>query len=183
MIGPLLTNKTRLKLLLKFFLNPSNTGYLRSLSEEFGESTNAIRVELNRFEEAGILESSVEGNKKIYKANPHHPLFPDISSIVRKYVGLDTLAEEVLTELGDIKEVYLTGKLAQGLDSDEIHLFIVGSKIDQSFLDRLIQKAQQLLERKIFYLMASPNNAESILKETPNALLIYKTETSEQSDE
>ncbi len=182
MIGPLLTNKTRIKLLLKFFLNPNNTGYLRSLSEEFDESTNAIRIELNRFEEAGILQSSIEGNKKIYRANCHHPLFPDISSIIRKYVGIDTLAEEVLAELGDIEEVYLTGKLAQGLDSDVIHLFIVGSKIDQSFLDYLIQKAHHLIERKIYYLIASPNNAESILKETPNALLIYKTETLGESD-
>ena len=182
MIGHLLTNKTRIKLLLKFFLNPDNTGYLRSLSQEFDESTNAIRIELNRFEEAGILQSSIEGNKKIYRANSHHPLFPDISSIIRKYVGIDTLAEEVLAELGDIEEVYLTGKLAQGLDSDEIHLFIVGSKIDQSFLDYLIQKVQHLIERKIYYLIASPNNAESILKETPNALLIYKTETLGESD-
>ncbi len=49
--------------------------YLRSLENEFGESSNAIRIELNRFEEAGMLVSFTEGNKKLFKANTEHPLF------------------------------------------------------------------------------------------------------------
>ena len=55
MIETLISSKTRIKLLLKFFLNSNTTAYLRSLESEFGESTNAIRIELNRLEEAGML--------------------------------------------------------------------------------------------------------------------------------
>jgi hypothetical protein len=47
MLQALITSRTRIKLLLKFFLNSSNTSYLRDLAAEFGESTNAIRLELN----------------------------------------------------------------------------------------------------------------------------------------
>ena len=54
MLDSLITSKTRVKL-LKFFMNPETRSYLRSLAEEFGESTNAVRVELNRLEKAGIL--------------------------------------------------------------------------------------------------------------------------------
>ena len=50
MIETLISSKTRVKLLLKFFLNSRNTAYLRNLEEEFEESTNGIRVELNKFE-------------------------------------------------------------------------------------------------------------------------------------
>jgi DNA-binding GntR family transcriptional regulator len=57
MLDTLVTSKTRLKLILKFFLNPGSRAYLRGLAEEFGESSNAVRLELNRFEEAGLLES------------------------------------------------------------------------------------------------------------------------------
>ncbi|HPI15850.1 MAG TPA: ArsR family transcriptional regulator, partial [Spirochaetota bacterium] len=53
MLDALITSKTRVKLLLKFFMNPETRSYLRSLAEEFGESTNAVRVELNRLENAG----------------------------------------------------------------------------------------------------------------------------------
>jgi len=75
MLEALITSKTRLKLLLKFFLNSDTTGYLRSLEPEFGESTNAIRQELNRFEQAGLLAADKKGNKKVYHANTRHPLF------------------------------------------------------------------------------------------------------------
>ena len=57
MLDSLITSKTRIKLLLKFFLNSSMKAYLRGLAEEFGESTNAIRLELNHLEEAGLLKS------------------------------------------------------------------------------------------------------------------------------
>ena len=78
MLETLITSKTRVKLLVKFFLNPQNKSYLRGLSEEFGESTNSIRLELNSFEEAGMLKSEMEGNKKLFKANPSFPLFEDL---------------------------------------------------------------------------------------------------------
>ena len=51
MIEVLISSKTRIKLLLKFFLNSNSKAYLRGLEQEFAESTNAIRVELNKFEE------------------------------------------------------------------------------------------------------------------------------------
>ena len=72
MIGTLITSQTRIKLLLKFFLNSSTTAHLRGLETEFGDSSNAVRVELNRFEEAGLLTSSRDGNKKIYQANTQY---------------------------------------------------------------------------------------------------------------
>ncbi|MFN5885132.1 MAG: ArsR family transcriptional regulator, partial [Bacteroidota bacterium] len=49
MLDTLITSKTRIKLLLKFFLNGNTSSYLRNLESEFGESSNAIRLELNKF--------------------------------------------------------------------------------------------------------------------------------------
>ena len=46
MLESLITSKTRLRLLIKFFLNIANKGYLNSLANEFGESTNSVRKEL-----------------------------------------------------------------------------------------------------------------------------------------
>lgn len=75
MLDSLITSKTRIELLVKFFLNSSMKSYLRGLADEFGESTNAIRLELNHLEEAELLRAGYEGNKKVYQANPSHPLF------------------------------------------------------------------------------------------------------------
>jgi hypothetical protein len=109
MIDALISSKTRIKLLLKFFLNSNATAYLRSLESEFGESSNGIRVELNRLENAGLLLSGCEGNKKIFRANTGHPLFREIHNIILKHIGLDQVIENVIHRLGDVQRVYLVG--------------------------------------------------------------------------
>ena len=151
MIEALITSKTRIKLMLKFFLNSTSTGYLRGLASEFGESTNSVRPELNRFEEAGLLTSSTDGMKKVFKANTRHPLYSDIHRLVRKYVGMDEIVDSVITHLGDPKEVYLIGDLARGIDSPDLNMIIVGEDIDLNYLETLVAKAQKIISRKIGY--------------------------------
>ncbi len=53
MLGELITSKTRLRLLIKFFVSQANKGHLNGLATEMGESTNGIRKELNHLEQAG----------------------------------------------------------------------------------------------------------------------------------
>jgi hypothetical protein len=156
MIEALITSKTRIKLMLKFFLNSTSTGYLRGLASEFGESTNSVRPELNRFEEAGLLTSSTEGIKKVFQANPKHPLFGDIHSLMRKYVGMDEIIDNVITQLGEPQEVYLIGDLAQGIDSPDLNMIIVGNNIDLDYLEILVAKAQKIISRKIGYAVFTP---------------------------
>ena len=148
MIETLISSKTRIKLLLKFFLNSSNRSYLRGLEAEFKESTNAIRQELIKFEEAGLLISENEGNKKYFKANLAHPLHNDLKSIIYKMVGLDTVIENVVLKLGDLNRVYLSGKFSKGLDSDLVELIFIG-EIDKEYLQELCEKAELLIKRKI----------------------------------
>jgi hypothetical protein len=151
MIETLISSKTRIKLLLKFFLNSNTTAYLRSLEEEFGESTNSIRIELNRFEKAGFLASHSQANKKVFKVNTSHPLFKDINSMVLKLVGLDHVIDYVLQRVGSLEKVYLVGSLSQGKDSDVIDLVLVGD-INEPFLIELIAKAEKKIHKTIHYI-------------------------------
>jgi len=151
MIESLITSKTRIKLMLKFFLNSSTKAYLRGLESEFGESTNAIRIELNRFEQAGLLTSHSEGNRKFFAANTHHPLFPDIQSLMRKHLGIDRLIYEVIEHLGEVKKIYLTGSFAHGQESPDIEILLVGGEIDTHYLENIIAKAGKLIHKNILY--------------------------------
>ncbi|MEY2916712.1 MAG: hypothetical protein RIS73_426 [Bacteroidota bacterium] len=155
MIEALISSKTRIKLLLKFFLNSSNSAYLRGLEEEFGESSNAIRLELNKLEEVGMITSDIRGNKKYFKANVKHPLFFDLNSIIKKYVGIDTIIENVISQLGEVEKVYLTGEFAKGLSNHIIDLELIG-KVNINYLTALIEKAELLINRKIRYVLYSP---------------------------
>jgi hypothetical protein len=174
MLSTLISSKTRVKLLLKFFLNSNTRSYLRSLESEFGESTNAIRIEINRFEQAGMLTSEVLGNKKMFRANLEHPLFNEIHSILLKYVGLDRIVEDVIERLGEVRRVYVVGEFSKGLDSSLIDLVFVGD-IDQNYLINLIEKTEKLVSRKIRYIIYS--EAEFIKSKTdqlnPKPLLLW----------
>jgi len=152
MIETLISNKTRIKLLLKFFLNSSTSSYLRGLESEFGDSSNAIRLELNRLEKAEMLKSSLNGNKKIFTANTAHPLFKDIHNLILKHVGIDKIINTVADRLGDLDEVYLTGTFAKGMDSQIIDLIFVGN-IEKNYLIQLVEKVEKLIQRKIRYII------------------------------
>jgi len=154
MLETLISSKTRLKLLLRLFLNPGSKAYLRGLADEFDESTNSVRVELNRFEEAGMLSSDLFGNKKVFQANEEYPLFEEIRKILLKYTGLQDIIDEVIEQLGDLNKVYLTGDLALGKQSDIISLIIVGNP-DRHFLIQLIAKVEELIPKKVQYLIYS----------------------------
>ena len=151
MIETLISSKTRIKLQLKFFLNSSTKGYLRGLATEFGESSNAIRVELNRLEDAGMLDSSSEGNKKYFTANTKHPLFKEVHNILMKHVGFDQIIERVIQKLGHVDKVYVTGDFSRGVDSEIVDLLFIGN-IDKSYLIDLIEKAEELISKKIRYI-------------------------------
>jgi len=148
MIDSLITSKTRIKLLIRFFLNPNSKSYLRELASEFGESTNSVRVELNRLADAQILKSESEGRRKVYQANDKHPLFSDIQNIVKKTLGLDQLVERLTSQLGDLKQAFLVGDYAKGIDSGLIDLVLVGD-VEKEQAEKLALKIEKVINRKI----------------------------------
>jgi hypothetical protein len=172
MINTLITSQTRIKLLMKFFLNSSIKAHLRGLESEFGESSNAIRLELNRFEEAGLLHSLKAGNKKVYQANERHPLFRDIHSMLLKESGIDRVIEKVIHRMGMLESIYLTGDFARGNDSPVIELILVGADIDREYLARKVNQAEALCGRKVSYVVLDPCEAgDYLLKLKPSDLL------------
>ena len=161
MLNTLITSKTRINLLLKFFLNPGTKAYLRELAAEFGESTNAIRVELNRLSDAKLLQSTNLGRKVIYRANIKHNLFRDIQSVVRKYVGLDRLVEDVVSRLGSVDAAYVIGDYARGIDSGLIDVVLIGT-VDSETLEQFVLKTGNLIDRKIRPLVLDQEEFEKL---------------------
>lgn len=114
MLETLISSKKRIKLPLKFFLNINNKGYLHGLDEEFGENSNATRLELYRFEQVGIIINNIEGNKKYFKVNIKHSLFSSLHNIIKKYIGIHT----IINQLGKVEKVYLTGEISNGVKKE-----------------------------------------------------------------
>lgn len=175
MIETLISSKTRIKLLIKFFLNSNTTAYLRNLEEEFGESTNGIRLELNKFEKAGFLNSFTEGNKKIFTANTKHPLFQDINSIIMKMVGVEYIMDYILQRVGNLEKVYLVGQLAKGQNADIIDIVLIGNDLNKPFLIEQIEKAEKKIDKKIRHIVFTPEEFDLTKINEPgvNPLLLW----------
>ncbi|MDX5338119.1 MAG: winged helix-turn-helix domain-containing protein [Cyclobacteriaceae bacterium] len=148
MLDSLVTSKTRIKLLLKFFSH-QNSGYLRSLAKDFEESTNSVRVELNRLTDAGLLLQEEEGKTKIYRANDQHPFFGEITAMVSKFLGLDELMERIVKRMGEVEKAYIVGDYAQGIDSGTVEMILIGKNLDTDYLEFIREKTFEKVKRKV----------------------------------
>ena len=159
-------------MLLKFFTNSAATAYLRELAEEFDESTNSIRHELNNLSKAGYLTSQEVGRTIKYRANNQHPLYNEVKNLVHKYLGFDKIIDNILSRLGALEAAYIVGDYAMGKDTGTIELVLVG-EVNQDYLKRLEDKAKSLLHRKIKTRVLSRLEFQHQIELFNSALLVW----------
>jgi hypothetical protein len=155
MLNSLITSKTRLRVLVKFFIRAANKGHLNSLASEFGESTNGVRKELNKLKDAGYLVSNKEQNKVIYRANTKHPLYSVLQQLVKKHLRLDEMVETIVKRIGDIQKIILIGDYAKGIDSGLIEVLLIANDINLEYIYELEKKLKNKIGRKVVFSMES----------------------------
>ena len=168
MLNSLITSKTRLRMLIKFFVSAANRGYLNGLANEFNESTNSIRKELNNLSDAGYLLKSKQNNRVIYNADIKHPLFKVLQKIVRQHLGLEEIVETVISRMGDLDIIALTGDYAKGIDSGIIEIVIIGDDINMDYLENIKFKIKDKISRAVNFIIDS--------KVPKDGIVLYKKE-------
>lgn len=168
MLGELITSKIRLRLLIKFFVSQANSGYLNGLATEMGESTNAIRKELNHLHAAGYLEKQKTNNKIHYKANTSHPMFSILQKVVMKHLGIEDAVETILGRMGAVSQIILVGDYAKGIDSGKIEMFLVGPNLNMEYIAQLETKIENLIHRKVSFYLTS-----KLAVKPQEAILLY----------
>ena len=155
-------------MLIKFFVNTANKGYLNGLANEFNESTNSIRKELNNLSSAGYLLKVKSNNKVIYNANKKHPLFAVLQKVVRQHLGIEDIIDSILDKIGDVRSVAIVGDYAKGIDSGLIKIVLHGDEININYLEDLIVKVEKKITRKVSF---------KIVKTLPKgSLVIYNND-------
>ncbi|HDR51593.1 MAG TPA: ArsR family transcriptional regulator [Mariniphaga anaerophila] len=169
----LITSKTRIKILMRLFLNPERKAYLRELSDEFNASPSQVREELRQLDDAGFLKSHKKGRQILYQANQKHTLFRELQSMVQKALGMDRILDSILDRLGNLEEAYLIDDYAEGKDTGIIDLVLVGD-IDQTNLQDLTRKTEKYIDRKIRTLVLTQDEYTQLFsnpKKRPQFLL------------
>ena len=156
MLGELITSKTRLRLLIKFFVSQANRGYLNGLATEMSESSNAIRKELNHLYDAGYLTKVKNDKNKIeYQANSRHPLYEVLRKVVLKHLGLEDIVETVLERMGSVQKIILVGDYAEGNDTGNIEVFLIGNDLNMDYISQLEDRIEKLIKRNVSFYLAS----------------------------
>lgn len=165
----IITSKMKVRLLMRLFLNPNLQSYVRELADEMKVSPSQVKTELDNLNKAGLLESEKTGRQILYRANNKHPLFPELQSMVRKALGMDSILESIIVRLGNLEQAFLIDDYAEGKDTGLIDLVLIGD-IDRNNLDDLVKKTEKYIARKIRVLVLTLeefNSSSSLFEGRP----------------
>lgn len=176
LLSGLITSKTRIKILMRLFLNPNGSAYLRELADDFQASPSQVKEELDQLRNAKLLVSNKEGRQVLFSANQEHPLFSELHSMIRKALGMDEILESIIKRLGNLQKAILIDDYAEGKDTGIIDLVLIGD-IDTANLLDLTAKTERYIERKIRTLTMTTEEYEknaAILNKRPQFALWNK---------
>ena len=98
-----------------------------------------------------------------------------VVACVMKMMGVEYVVDYILERVGNLEEVYLVGKLANGQDAEVINIILVGDNLDKVFLIEQIEKAEKKINKKIQYIIYSSKefNVDKIKEGRVNPLLLW----------
>ncbi len=112
-LSDFMLSKVRVELIELFFSKPSEMWYVRELTRLTGEEINAVRRELSRMQEVGMVRSEERGNRLYYMLSPQYEFFPDLLTMVAKTTGLGKDLRKNKKKLGDVKFIMFSGPFAR----------------------------------------------------------------------
>jgi hypothetical protein len=151
-LSDFIISRVRVKLLTIFLGKPGEMYYVRELTRLASEEINAIRRELKRMQDVGMLKSEKRGNRLYYTYQTSYPFYPELLDLVTKSSPVGQQLIKNKSKLGFIKYAFLSQKLIRGLDRDPEHidLLIVG-KVIMPQLSLIVKKLEKILESEINY--------------------------------
>lgn len=156
-LGDIVTSKVRIKLLELFFGNPNEMYHVRAVVREVKEEINAVRRELSRLEEAGILKKEQRGNRVYYWVRSDYPMYGDLISLVAKNTGLGLSIISNKSKLGKLNHIMFSGKFARYKDrkkDDEVDILVIGEVVLPE-LATIIRAEESKRGREINYTVMS----------------------------
>jgi len=153
MLEDLIISKTRVKILVLFFLNPGKIFYVREMVREIGEEINAVRRELAHLEKAKILKKETRANRLYYSFRQDYPLYFELLELINKTDGIGKEILKQRAKLGKLKLVMLSGRLVRGKErgADEVDLLVVGDDLVLPQLAQIVRAEEVRRDREINY--------------------------------
>jgi len=157
----------RRKVLALLLGRPEERWHLRNISRQTGLAIGTVRREVEGLVQAEIARKIKEGNRTYYQADTECPLFPELSGLIRKTVGLADVVGQALAPLEakiDVAFIYGSQASGEATGRSDVDLLVVGD-LDEMTLHNAIGKAEEELGRAVNYTLLSRNEFENRRKE------------------
>lgn len=126
-----MVSRVRAKLVKLFLSQSGQMFYVREITRAVKEEINAVRRELGRMQDKGMVKSETRGNRLYYTFKESYPFYADLLSIVAKTNGLGKEILDNRSKLGFVKFAFVSTRFIKRLPKkpDTVDLFLVGKII------------------------------------------------------
>ena len=130
--------------------------YVRELTRRVGTEINAVRRELKRLTDAGLIKKEKRGNRLYYLLRREYPFYYELLSMVSKEIGIGKLMLANASKLGKIRLALLSAEYAEGREAEkqQLDLLIVG-EVDLKALEEVVQQTRIKTSRDVNYTVLS----------------------------
>ncbi len=128
-LSDFVVSKVRVKLLKTFLANPKEMYHVRGLVRQTSEEINAVRRELRRMEEAGMVQKEGRGNRLYYWFRKDYGFFDELLRLIAKTTGLGFEIKQNRGKLGKVSFVMFSNEFvrrAERKNNDQIDVLVVG---------------------------------------------------------
>lgn len=142
--------RVRAEVLRLLFADANRELHLRDLTRQSRLSLGTVQDELEKLSAADLVTSQRDGNRRYYRANASHPLFPDLQQLVLKTSGLRDVLVQALRGVKGVELAFVFGSLAggSGKAASDVDLMVIGEAGLRALAPRL-RKAGERLGREI----------------------------------
>ncbi|MPM72823.1 hypothetical protein SDC9_119799 [bioreactor metagenome] len=160
-LNDFIISKVRTKILELFFSQPQEMYYVREITRATKQEINAVRRELDKMMETGLLKSEQRGNRLYYSLNRRYLYYQELQRMVIKSVGLGKKIRRYRRKLGTVSYVMFTGTFVERemAKKDELDILVVGDVV-LAELEELIHAEEKVLNREINYSVLSDEEFE-----------------------
>lgn len=154
-------SRVRVKLVELFFTHANGMFYVREITRSIKEEINAVRRELDKMLEYGLLKSEERGNRLYYYLNKNYVFYSELRRMVAKSTSLGKKIRRLQRKLGNVKFVMFSGGFVQGDKpaKDEVEMLVVGDIVLPE-LELLVKEKETELGRDVNYAVFSEKEFE-----------------------
>jgi DNA-binding transcriptional ArsR family regulator len=152
MLKDLFVSEVRVNVLKTLLPHPDRSLHVRAIVRRVGTEINAVRRELERLENIGLLKKRQSSNRLYYTVDTSSMYYTDLLSLISKEEGLGADIVNNRKELGDIKFAVLSRRFSRGIPSSslDVDLFVIGT-INFEVLESIVRENEQKVGREIHY--------------------------------